>query len=376
MSQLCEERQGIDLARGYTDEPPPQALREVAERTVREGPNQYSITYGMAELREVLADRLRDFNGIEVDAEDEVTVTCGATEAIASSLLALVDPGDEVVIIEPYYENYVPSVLLAGGLPKFVSLREDHELPEEGLKQSIGSRTKALIVNTPQNPTGKVYSQDELRTIADLCVDFDLTAISDETYDRFTYDGVRHRSLATFGGLRERTLTVGTSSKTFFVTGWRVGYVAGPAQLSKGVRKVHDYLTVAAPTPLQRAVAAGLAFDQAYFDDLKLAYQAKRDLLTGALAESGFHFEMPHGGYYVLADFSELSDADDVEFAERLLEVVGIASVPARSFYDKPPRGRTKVRFAFCKADNTLKECAVRLTTTGLADRLQKAAPP
>lgn len=372
MSQLCEERQGIDLARGYTDEPPPQALLEVAERTIREGPNQYSITYGMKGLRQVLADRLRQFNGIDADPETEVTVTCGATEAIASSMLALVDPGDEVVIIEPYYENYVPSVLLAGGVPKFVRLRDDHELPEEDLKRTIGSRTQALIVNTPQNPTGKVYTAAELRTLADLCVDYDLTAISDETYDRFTYGEARHRSLAALKGVRERTLTVGTSSKTFFVTGWRVGFVVGPGRLSEGVRKVHDYLTVAAPTPLQHAVAAGFGFDRAYFDGLRRAYRVKRDLLSEALTRGGFRFRIPDGGYYVLADFSNLSELSDAEFAERLLTVAGIASVPGRSFYSDPAKGRTKVRFAFCKADGTLKECARRLEVPDLAERLAR----
>jgi aminotransferase len=361
MTQLCERFDGINLAQGFTDDPPPDRLREQAVDAIRGGPNHYSFTWGMRRLRDALSEKLRTFNGIDADPETDITITCGATEAIAGSIFATTNPKDEVIILEPFYENYIPNVLLADGIPTIVSLVGDFELPEEQLKHAIGSRTRTIILNTPQNPNGKVYSEEELAVIADLCVDFDLLAIVDETYEYFTFDGLRHVSLASLQGMSERTLTVGTFSKTFSVTGWRVGYVTGPASLSSGVRKVHDYLTVAAPTPLQLAIASALVDDDAPDRDLPLQHEARRRTLGSALDDCGFRFRIPQGAYYILADFSQLSDQDDLSFSRELLRTVGIATVPGSSFYADQAVGSRKVRFAFCKSEKVLRECARRL---------------
>lgn len=374
MTQLCERLDGINLAQGFTDESPSDRLREHAVDAIRRGPNHYSFTWGLRRLREALSEKLRGFNGIEADPETDITITCGATEAIAGSIFATTSPKDEVIILEPFYENYVPNVLLADGIPTTVSLVDDFELPEEQLKQAIGSRTRAVILNTPQNPNGKVYSKEELAFIADLCVDYDLLAIVDETYERFTFDGTRHISLASLQGMRERTLTVGTFSKTFSVTGWRVGYVAGAEPLSEGVRKVHDYLTVAAPTPLQRALAAALEGEESSHRDLSAEYEARRQMLGAALEDCGFRFRPPQGAYYILAGFSRLSDHDDVGFCHELLKTAGIATVPGSSFYASPASGSDKIRFAFCKSEKVLQECANRLRSTyaGKRDRVSR----
>lgn len=361
MTLLCEEKDGINLAQGFTDEPPPLELCERAMRAIREGPNYYSATYGMRCLREAVAEKLRRFNGFEANPETEVTITCGATEAIASSIFAVVDRRDEVIIIEPFYENYVPNVLLAEGVPRFVSLTDELGLPEEALKAAVGSRTRAIIINTPQNPNGKVYRREELAFIADLCTDYDLVPICDETYERFTYEAARHVSLASLKGMEERTLTVGTFSKSFAVSGWRVGYVSGSQVLSEGLRKVHDFLTVAAPTPLQVALASSLAPHDGYWTDLIRSYQRKREILGEVLRETGFSFAPPQGAYYILSDISRVWEEDDIRFSHWLLDSAGIATVPGSSFYSNSERGRTEVRFAFCRSEGTLQDCAQRL---------------
>jgi aspartate/methionine/tyrosine aminotransferase len=364
MTELCEQRRGINLARGFPDEPPPSALQRMATTAIREGFNQYSPTCGVLELRDALAHKLGTFNRLQVDVEKGLAITCGATEALTCSVLAVVDPADEVVVFEPFYESYVPSILIAGGTPDYVPLSDDWVVSEEGVKEAIGSRTKAIIVNTPQNPSGKVYKPDELRLLADLCVDYDLVAISDETYECFTYDGTKHTSLASIEGMAERTLTVGSFSKTFSVTGWRVGYVAASGELLGGVQRVHDYLTLAAPTPFQKAIVWGLNQDGAYYDKVARKHAIKRRILCDALRASGFKFHQPEGAYYVLADFSSISGSDDRGFALELLDSTGIATVPGRCFYSDQDRGRTKVRFSFCKSVATLRECARRLTST------------
>ena len=363
MTKLCDQRKGINLARGYPDEPPGSALRRMATAAIREGANQYSTTSGMPELREALAQKLETFNRIHVNPEKGITITCGATEAVASSVLAVVNPSEEVIVFEPFYENYVPSILLAGGIPNCVPLNRDWELPEERVKEAIGSRTKAVILNSPQNPNGKVYKPNELRLLADLCVDYDLVAISDETYECFTYGGAKHTSLASIDGMGERTLTAGSFSKTFSVTGWRVGFVATTPEIMEGVRRVHDYLTLAAPTPFQRAIARALSQETPYCGRVARTHATKRRILCDALRTCGFKFHQPEGAFYVLADFSGISHSDDKAFAVELLDSTGIATLPGSCFYADSDRGRTKVRFCFCKSNSTLHECARRLTS-------------
>ena len=361
MTELCNQRGGINLARGYPDEPTPRALRRAAIDAIRDGSNQYSPTGGLPELQDALAQKLDCFNHVEVNPQTGLIITCGATEALACAILGIVDPAEEVVVFEPSYENFVPCILTASGIPACIPQRDDWGLPEESIKEAIGPRTKAIIVNSPQNPNGKVYRLEELRLLADLCIDCDLTAISDETYECFTYDGTRHVSLASVEGMDRRTLTIGSFSKTYFATGWRVGYVAGPDEIVQGVRRIHDYLTLAAPTPFQRAIACALRNEVAHCERVARAYAVKRRILCDALRACGFKFHNPEGAFYALADFSDIASCDDKDFALDLLDSTGIATVPGRSFYSNPRRGRTKVRFSFCKSLATLRECARRL---------------
>jgi aminotransferase len=361
MTQLCEERNGINLAQGFTDDPPPKPLRDRAVRSIRGGRNHYSPTWGIEELRSAVGEKLASFNRILVDPTSDVTITCGATEAIASSILALVDRGDEVILFEPFYENYVPNVYLADGVPIPVRLPEGDRFPQEKLKEAIGSRTKAIVLNTPQNPNGKVFRRDELRFLADVCVDYGLLAICDETYERFTYDGRVHVSLGSFPDMQDRTLTIGTFSKTFSASGWRVGYVAGPEDLSESVRRVHDYLTVAAPTPFQDALLGGFELSPRFYRSLVRSYERRRTILCDVLRECGFRFRIPEGAYYVLADFSALSGSSDTSFVLELLDRTGIAAVPGSAFYGGPRAPGRRVRFSFCKSEPVLRTCARRL---------------
>ncbi len=349
------------MARGYPDEPTPTALRRAATDAIRDGSNQYSPSGGLPELQDALAQKLDCFNHVDVDPRTGLVITCGATEALACAILAVVDPAKEVVVFEPSYEDFVPCVLMAGGIPACIPQRDNWWLPEESIKEAIGPRTKAIIINSPQNPNGKVYRLDELRLLADLCIDYDLTAISDETYECFTYDGTSHLSLGSVEEMGRRTLTIGSFSKTYSATGWRVGYVAGPDEIVKGVRRIHDYLTLAAPTPFQWAIACALRDQEARCERVARTYAVKRRILCDALRACGFKFHNPEGAFYVLADFSDIAACDDKDFALRLLDSVGIATVPGRSFYSNPRRGRNKVRFSFCKSGVTLRECARRL---------------
>jgi aminotransferase len=305
---------------------------------------------------------------MEVDPEREITVTCGATEAMAATFLALIDPGDEVIVLEPFYENYGPDAILAGAKPVFVPLEPpDWRLDLDRLRRAFSPRTKAIIVNTPHNPTGRVFTREELSRIAELCVEHDVWAFTDEIYEHIRYAG-DHHVLALYPGMRERTVTISGLSKTFSCTGWRLGYAIAPAAQSVAIRKVHDFLTVGAPAPLQAAAAVGMAFDRDYYIHLALDYRARRDLLAPALAEAGFGFTLPEGAYYILADFSALSDMPDAEFAKWMTREIGVATVPGSSFYHDPALGRSLVRFAFCKKLETLERAAERLA--GLAQKV------
>jgi aminotransferase len=323
--------------------------------------NQYAVTWGAPRLRRAVAASYGRWYGMTVDSEREVTVTCGATEAMASVLIALVDPGDEVIILEPFYENYGPDAVLCGAKPVFVAVEPGKGIDLDRLAAAFSPATRAIILNTPNNPTGHVVTRAELEAIAELCRRYHTWAVTDEIYEHILYEGV-HTPMATIPGMRERTVTVSGASKTFSVTGWRIGTVVAPEGATGAIRKVHDFLTVGAPAPLQQAVAVAMeTLGDEYYRELEAAYRSRRDLLVSALREAGFRCEPPAGAYYVLADFDALSDEDDRSFSLRLAREAGVAPVPGSSFYSNPANGRRTVRFAFCKSESLLIEAAQRL---------------
>jgi aminotransferase len=362
MTRVAKEHDAVNLAQGFPDFAAPEVLKEAAAAAIRADVNQYAITWGAPSLRRALARKYAAFYGMEVDPEREITVTCGATEAMAAVMLALVDPGDEVIILEPFYENYGPDAILCAASPVFLTLAApSYRLEADHLRALVTPRTKAIALNTPNNPMGRVFDRGELQAVADLCVEHDLIAITDEIYEHILYEG-EHIPLATFPGMAERTVTVSGLSKTFSVTGWRVGTIVAPADLTDAIRKVHDFLTVGSPAPLQEACAVGLEqLGRDYYASLATSYGERGRLLVGALQDAGFRCAMPEGAYYVLADFRELSDEDDTAFAKRLAREAGVASVPGSSFFSEPGRGGRLVRFAFCKKQETLLEAGERL---------------
>ncbi len=362
MTRLALHYGAINLAQGFPDFPAPVEVKEAAVRAIRADINQYAITWGAREFRRAIAERFAQDTGLAIDPEREITVCCGATEAMIASLLAVVNPGDEVVVFEPFYENYGPDAIICGAQPRFVSLHPpDWSFDPQELAAAFSERTRALILNTPNNPTGKVFTQDELECIAEQCRKWDAYALTDEIYQFIVYDGFRHVSLATLPGMRERTITINGMSKTYAVTGWRVGYAVAPPQVSDAIRKMHDFLTVGAAAPLQEAGATALRLPEAYYRKLGEDYVAKRNRLMAGLEQAGFRCYKPHGAYYLMTDISGFGFPNDVEFARHLVEEVGVAVVPGSSFYRHPSRGAQQVRFAFCKSDATLDEAARRL---------------
>ncbi|MFL5468812.1 MAG: pyridoxal phosphate-dependent aminotransferase [Gemmatimonadaceae bacterium] len=363
MTRIANQYGAINLAQGFPDFPMPEPMKDAACAAIHGDVNQYAITWGSPALRVAIANKYRTWYGMEIDPEREITVCCGATEAMASVFLALVDPGDEVIVFEPYYENYGPDAILAGAKPVFVPLEApDWKLDPDKLRAAFSNKTRAIVVNTPHNPTGRVFTREEISLIAELCQKYDVIAITDEIYEHIRYAG-EHHVMATWPDMRDRTITISGLSKTFSCTGWRLGYVVAPAVQTAAIRKVHDFLTVGAPAPLQAAGAVGMHFDADYFNHLALDYRGRRTLLCDALTEAGFSFTLPEGAYYVLADFSGLSDMDDVSFAKWMCQEVGVATVPGSSFYSDRSLGRSLVRFAFCKKYETLKRAADRLVT-------------
>jgi aminotransferase len=361
MTRIANQHGAINLAQGFPDFPMPAPMKDAACAAIHGDLNQYAITWGSPPLRLAIAEKYRRWYGLDVDPERDVTVTCGATEAMASAFLALIDPGDEVIIFEPYYENYGPDAILAGASPVFVPLEApDWTFDRDRLRAAVTPRTKAIVLNTPHNPTGRVFTRDEISFIAELCVERGIRAITDEIYEHIRYAG-EHHAIATWPGMRERTVTISGLSKTFSCTGWRLGYAVAPAAQTGAIRKVHDFLTVGAPAPLQAAGAVALAFDADYYNHLALDYRARRELMVTALSEAGFGFTIPEGAYYVLADFGELSDDDDTTFAKWLASEIGVATVPGSSFYHDKTDGEKLVRFAFCKKLETLERAAERL---------------
>jgi aminotransferase len=361
MTRLANEHDAINLAQGFPNFPAPDVLKEAAARAIRDDVNQYAITWGAKHLRDALARKYDEWYGMPVNPETEITITCGATEAMASALLAIVDPGDEVIVFEPFYENYGPDAILSGAKPVYVPLAAGEELDLNRLASAFSRRTRAIIVCTPNNPTGRVLTRRELEAIAELCRRHDAYAVTDEIYEHIYYEG-EHVPIASLEGMRERTVTISGASKTFSVTGWRVGTIVAPPDATDAIRKVHDFLTVGAPAPLQEAIAVGLeTLPRDYYDGLISDYRARRDLLCGALVDAGFRCTPPQGAYYVLADCSAISALPDDEFSVWLTREIGVAPVPGSSFFSRPEAGRRLVRFAFCKTEDMLREAARRL---------------
>ncbi|HST12697.1 MAG TPA: aminotransferase class I/II-fold pyridoxal phosphate-dependent enzyme [Terriglobales bacterium] len=357
----------INLAQGFPDFPAPAEIKQAAQEAIGADVNQYAITWGAKSLRGAIARQMETWQGVKVDPEKQVTVCCGSTEAMISTLMAVCNAGDEVVIFEPYYENYGPDSILSGAKPRFVKLRPPREaggewtFDEGELRAAFHKHTKAIIVNTPNNPTGKVFTRSELELIRDLCVEFDVLAITDEIYEHILYDGTKHISMASLAGMEERTVTINGMSKTYSVTGWRVGWTIALPRITDAIRKVHDFLTVGAPAPLQEAGASALSMPQAYYEKLSDGYRKRRDRLLPALEAAGFRCFLPRGAYYVMTDISGFGYADDLAFTKYLVSEIGVAAVPGSSFYRNPKDGAQQVRFAFCKRDETLDEAAQRL---------------
>ena len=366
MTRVAREAGAINLAQGFPDFPAPEVLKEAACDAIRADVNQYAVTWGTPRLRQALAAKYARDYGLNVDEATEITVTCGATEAMAAALLAVVDPGDEVIIFEPFYENYGPDAILCEASPVWVPLDATGPLDIDRIRAAVSARTRAIIINSPNNPTGRVFDRTELDALAGVCLDHDLIAFTDEIYEHITY-GVDHVPIATLDGMRDRTVTISGFSKTFSVTGWRVGTIVAPADITLAIRKVHDFLTVGAPAPLQEACAAALESLHAdYYHGLARDYRARRDVLVTGLQEAGFRCSDPAGAYYVLADFSSLSDLNDIAFSKWLARggnagAPGVAPVPGSSFFHDPGLGRSLVRFAFCKRIETLRTAAGRL---------------
>jgi aminotransferase len=363
MTRLCIAEHGddcVNLAQGFPDFAAPAALKDAAVEAIRQDFNQYATTWGAKVMRDAIADKTRHFRQMAVDPETEITVCCGVTEAMLSTILALVDPGDEVIIFEPFYENYGPDCILSGATPVVVPLvPPDWHFDRDQLRQAFNPRTRAIIVNTPHNPTGKVYSREELGFIGGLCQEFDALAITDEIYEHLVYRG-EHVSIGTLDGMRERTVTINGLSKTYSVTGWRLAYAIAPAEMTNAIRKVHDFVTVGAPHPLQVAAATALRFPDEYYVDLLNAYRERRDFMLEILDEAGFNAYPPDGAYYVMTDITAFRE-DDVRLAHRMVREIGLATVPGSSFYLEPERGRRQIRFSFPKKMETLRRSADRL---------------
>jgi aminotransferase len=365
MTRLANAHGAVNLSQGFPDFPAPEAIKRAACDAILGDINQYAVTWGAKPLREAIAREFTRRYGVPVNPDTQITVCCGSTEAMMATMLAIVDPGDEVVVFEPYYENYGPDAVLSGATPRFVTLRwsdagQDWTYDSADLAAAFNSRTRAIIVNTPNNPTGKVFSRAELEEIAGLCRRWDAIAVTDEIYEHILYDDTVHVPMASLEGMADRTVTINSVSKTFSVTGWRVGWAIAPPDITGAIRKVHDFLTVGAAAPLQAASAAALALPDDYYRDLAARYRTRRDRLLGILESAGFTCYTPRGAYYIMTDIAAFGFPDDVAFTRYLVTEIGVAGVPGSSFYAQPESGRTKLRFCFCKKDETLQAAEAR----------------
>ncbi len=365
MTRLSLKHNAVNLAQGFPDFAAPEELKRAAADAIMNDYNQYSITWGAKDLRDEISRKAREYNHIDADPDSEVTVTCGSTEAMMAAMLALINEGDEVVVFEPFYENYGPDAAVSGAVPRFVPLNDDNGIDEDALVSSFNNKTRALILNTPNNPSGKVFTRDELKLISDLCNDRDVIAVTDEIYEHILYDGRKHVSIGSLDEMRDRTITISGFSKTYSVTGWRIGYALAEKNLTSAIRKVHDFLTVGAPAPLQHACVTALRFPDSYYEELAKMYGRKRELLYEALVKAGFKCRRPEGAYYILADIPGGVEMDDMEFAKYMVREVGVAAVPGSSFF-RGEAGKHKLRFTFSKKDETLQEAARRLESLSL----------
>lgn len=363
MTRLAITHDAINLSQGFPDFDPPREVIEAAHHALDSGANQYTITWGLPALRQAIAAKMKRLYGLDFNPDQHITVTCGVTEAISATLMALLNTGDEVIIIEPYHEGFAPAVVFAGGTPRFVPLdAPDYTLDLDRLRAAFNARTRAILVNTPHNPTGHVFTRVELEGMARLCHEFDAVAITDEIYEHIVYDGRKHIPLASLPGMVDRTVTIGGFGKTFAVTGWRLGYACAVNHLSDALRTVHDFTTICAPAPLQAACATALNLPNAYYEQLRSDYTARRDMIMSILREARFIVQPPEGSYYVMADFGEWDfDGDDYAFARWLPANRGVAVVPGSCFYGTPGQGKNMVRFAFAKKLETLVEAGERL---------------
>ncbi len=371
MSRQAVRHGAVNLSQGFPDFPAPEDIKRAACAAIEADINQYSLTWGSKRFREAIAAKTKWHLGLEIDPEAEIVVTCGATEGMIATMMAVVDPGEEVIVFEPFYENYGPDAILSGSVIRYVALHPPDSTSSEWrfdpdeLRAAFDEKTKAIIINTPHNPTGKVFTREELRFIADLCIEHDVLALTDEIYEHIWYPdparGVRHISIATLEGMRDRTVTINSMSKTYSVTGWRVGYAFAAPDLIDGIRQVHDFLTVAAASPLQEAGVYALSLDRTYYEKLQADYLRRRDCLLDVLEEVGFSCVKPDGAYYIMAGISNFGFENDVRFTEHLIREIGVAVVPGSSFYHRPELGAQRVRFCFCKSDQTLQAAAERL---------------
>jgi aspartate/methionine/tyrosine aminotransferase len=376
MTRLALKHNAVNLSQGFPDFAAPAEIKEAARQAIADDINQYAITWGAKPLRDAIVEKFERTQGVRVDPEREITICCGSTEAMMASMMAIINPGDEIVVFEPFYENYGPDAILSGATPRFVKMRPPADensswsYDENELAAAFGPRSKAIILNTPNNPTGKVFTRAELEFIRDLCVRWNAFCITDEIYEHILYDGAEHISMARIEGMRERTIVINGMSKTYSVTGWRVGWAIAPPEATSSIRKVHDFLTVGAAAPLQQAGAIALHSAQGYYDKLAANYAEKRARLLKILEQSGFTVFKPRGAYYIMTDISRFPDPDprrfaaatkDVAFAKYLVQEIGVATVPGSSFYNDPRDGANQIRFTFCKKESTLAAGEARL---------------
>jgi len=363
MTRRALKSGAVNLAQGFPDFPAPAEIKQAAKRAIDEDYNQYAVTHGSPNFRRAIADKVRSYNAVACDPERNITVTCGATEAMIATMLAVINPGDEVIIFEPFYENYGPDVILAGATPRYVALRDpDFSIDRAELEAAFSPRTKAIVINTPHNPSGKVFTRAELEAIASLCRRHDALAITDEIYEHIIYGGARHVSIASLAGMAERTVTISGLSKTYSITGWRLAYAIASERITSAIRKVHDFLTVGAPHPLQEAGAFALRLPQSFYAELRAMYERKRGALYAALTQAGLKCSNPSGAYYIMAEVGGLGFKDDFAAADFFLDEVGVAAVPGSSFYHRPELGYGKIRFTFSKSDETIAKAAERLS--------------
>ncbi len=378
MTREAMKYNAVNLSQGFPDFPAPEDIKVKAQEAIAGDFNQYAITWGTKDFRDAIVEKTKWFLGLDIDPETEITVTCGSTEGMIAGMMATVDPGEEVIVFEPFYENYAPDAILSDAKPVHVALRYSEDgwnFDKDELRDAFNDNTKAIILCNPNNPTGKVFTMEEMEFIGNLCIEFDAICFNDEIYEHILFDKTqisneqpttdnerpKHISMAQLDGMRERTVVVNSLSKTYSVTGWRVGYCIAPPDISNAIRKVHDFLTVGAAHPLQKAGAYALSLPTSYYDELQVEYQRKRDFIVPVLQDVGFKCDFPDGAYYVMTDIGNFGFENDVEFTKHLIREIGVAVVPGSSFYHDASLGSQQVRFCFCKKDETLEAAAERL---------------